>query len=107
MGRDEIMQRFLALDERGKEELLEKITFCSFADDWEFENYFRLDELEESELDCLVSFLYQQDCFLMMLDILNRYRGRFTSQGVSLFDEVNFSDRFLSRFKKLESLAEN
>lgn len=87
--------------------MLEKITFCSFADDWEFKNYFRLDELEESELDSLVSFLYQQDCYLMMLDVLNRYRERFTSQGVSLFDEVDFSDRFWSRLKKMESLAEN
>lgn len=86
---------------------IEKITFCSFADDWEFKNYFRLDELEESELDSLVSFLYQQDCYLMMLDVLNRYRERFTSQGVSLFDEVDFSDRFWSKLKKMESLAEN
>lgn len=102
MGKEELEERYHALDEKSREKFLEKIAFCNFSDERDFENYFSLETLEESELDCLTSFLYQQDCFLMLLDIPGRYRKRFASHDLTLLDEVDFSDRFSSRWDRLE-----
>lgn len=107
MSKEEMVRKFYTHDEKGREEMLERAAFCSFSDDWDFDNYFRIDELEESELLCLISFLYQQDCYLMMLDIMDRYKERLISHNVSFLDEVDFSERFFARMEKLESLAED
>ncbi len=103
MNREEILKKFYLQNDEGKDMLLEKLVFCNFSDDQDFENYFRIDELKESELFCLISFLYQQDCFLMLLDIMKRYKERFISWDMSVIREMNFSEKFVSRLVKLDN----
>ena len=92
MDKKQILQRYFSQTNEDKSILLEKLAFCGFSDEYDFENYFRIDELEESELFCLISALYHQDCFLMMLDIMNRYRERFVLHDESLLKELDFSE---------------
>ncbi len=105
MDKKQFLQRLISQTNENKDLLLEKLVFCKFSDEYDFENYFRIGELEESELFCLVSFLYHQDCFLMMLDIMNRYKERFISHDESLLREMDFSKQFISRVAKLEGIA--
>lgn len=87
--------------------MLEKFVFCESSDEKNFENYYRIKELDEGELFCLISFLYHQDCFLMMLDIMNRYKELFVSHDISLLNEIDFSEQFISRFAKLRNFSES
>lgn len=102
MDREELMRKYDALDEKGKAEMLEKVAFCSLSDDWDFNNYLRIGELKECELASLVSFLFQQDCFLMLSDILDSFRERFVSHDTTLLGEVPLSGQFCARMAKLE-----
>lgn len=104
--KEDTIKRFLSQD-RERCLLLEELVFAQFADDYDFDNYFRIEELEESELFCLVSFLYDRDYFLMMLDIMNRYRERFVSHDESFIDEIDFTSRYVSRLERLEHFAES
>ena len=76
MEKEQILQQLFSQTKEDKDILLEQLVFCKFANEYDFENYFRIGKLKESDLFCLISFLYHQDCFLMMLDIMNRYRDR-------------------------------
>ena len=93
MEKEQILQQLFSQTKEDKDILLEQLVFCKFANEYDFENYFRIGKLKESDLFCLISFLYHQDCFLMMLDIMNRYRDRFVSQ-------------FMSRIEKIKGVAE-
>ncbi len=106
MDKEQILQRLFSQTKEDKDILLEQLVFCKFADEYDFENYFRIGKLKESDLFCLISFLYHQDCFLMMLDIMNRYRDRFVSHDESLLRELDFSEQFISRIARLENAAE-
>ncbi len=106
MDKEQILQRLFSQTKEDKDILLEQLVFCKFADEYDFENYFRIGKLRESDLFCLISFLYHQDCFLMMLDIMNRYRDRFVSHDESLLRELDFSEQFISRIARLENAAE-
>lgn len=101
MDKEEFLQKFYDKDRDEKNLFLEYLVFCQFADDHDFENYFRIEELEEGELFCLIGFLYHQDCFLMMLEIMNRHKQRFVSHSVLYLDEIVFSEQFTSRLEKM------
>lgn len=100
MEKEQILQQLFSQTKEDKDILLEQLVFCKFANEYDFENYFRIGKLKESDLFCLISFLYHQDCFLMMLDIMNRYRDRFVSHDESLLKELDFSEQFMSRIEK-------
>lgn len=104
MQKEELLKEFCAQDEIGKEMILEKFVFCQFSDEQNFENYFKIDELGERELFCLIGFLYHQDCFFMMSDIINRHESRFLSHRDSLLKEIDFSERFHSRLARLNNI---
>lgn len=106
MIKEDTLERFFSQDE-DKSILLEKMVFAQFADDYDFDNYFRIEELDENEFFRLVSFLYDQSCFLMMFDIMDRYRERFISHDESIIGEVNFTYRYVSRLERLKYLAES
>ena len=106
MEKEQILQQLFSQTKEDKDILLEQLVFCKFANEYDFENYFRIGKLKESDLFCLISFLYHQDCFLMMLDIMNRYRDRFVSHDESLLMELDFSEQFMSRIEKIKGVAE-
>ena len=69
MEKEQILQQLFSQTKEDKDILLEQLVFCKFANEYDFENYFRIGKLKESDLFCLISFLYHQDCFLMMLTL--------------------------------------
>ena len=54
----------------GQGAVIGKLAFCKFVDYYNFENYFRIGELNDSELLCLASFLYHKECYLILMDML-------------------------------------
>lgn len=105
MDRKELRERYEKQDGMGKALLLEKLTFCKFADRYDFENYFRIGELKDSELLCLASVLYHQECFLMLRDIMNRYKERFIFADTSLLREYEPDDNLMERFSRIDAMA--
>lgn len=63
MEKEQILQQLFSQTKEDKDILLEQLVFCKFANEYDFENYFRIGKLKESDLFCLISFLYHQDCF--------------------------------------------
>lgn len=106
MEKKELQKKYEEQDSLGKELLLEKLAFCKFADRYDFENYFRINELNDSELLCLSSFLYQQDCFLMLMDMLNRYKERFILADSSLLREFELDDTLMERLSRIGVLSD-
>ena len=106
MDREELREKYDAQDGMGKALLLEKLAFCKFADKYDFENYFRIGELKDSELLCLVSFLYHQECFLMLLDIMNHYKERFIFADTSLLREFEPDDALMERIARIDILKD-
>lgn len=61
MEKEQILQQLFSQTKEDKDILLEQLVFCKFANEYDFENYFRIGKLKESDLFCLISFLYHQD----------------------------------------------
>ena len=106
MDKKELRKRYEEQDGMGKALLLEKLAFCKFADRYDFENYFRIEELKDSELLCLASFLYHHECFLMLLDIMNHYKERFIFSDTSLLREFEPDDILMERLSRVGALAD-
>ncbi len=106
MDKKELQKKYEEQDSAGRELLLEKLAFCKFADRYDFENYFRIDELSDSELLCLASFLYQQDCFLMLLEMLERYKEKFVLADSSLLRELEPDDALMERLSRIGVLSD-
>lgn len=106
MDKKELQKKYEEQDSTGRELLLEKLAFCKFADRYDFENYFRIDELNDSELLCLASFLYQQDCFLMLLEMLERYKEKFVLADSSLLRELEPDDALMERLSRIGVLSD-
>ena len=100
MDRKELREKYEKLDGMGKALLLERLTFCKHADKYDFENYFRIGELRDSELLCLASFLYHQECFLMLMGIMNNYKERFIFADTSLLREFEPDENLLERLSR-------
>ena len=106
MSKDDAIKTFLSQDE-DQSILLEKMVFAYFADDCAIESYLNIENLELSELFTLLNVLYSKECFLMILDIMSRYRERFIFHNVSVLDEFNVNPQFISRLEKLIKHAES
>ena len=106
MDKKELRKRYDEQDGIGMALLLEKLAFCKFADRYDFENYFRIGELKDSELLCLISFLYHHECFLMILDIMNDYKERFIFADTSLLREFEPDDVLMERLSRIGALAD-
>ena len=106
MDKKELQKKYEEQDSAGRELLLEKLAFCKFADRYDFENYFRIGELNDSELLCLASFLYQQDCFLMLLEMLERYKEKFVLADSSLLRELEPDDALMERLSRIGVLSD-
>lgn len=104
MEKEQMLNQLFSQTNENKNIVLEKMVFCKFADDYDFENYFRIEDISESELVCLLSFLHHQDCYLMMLDIMSRYKERFDLQDESILEELDLSQQFISRLKRMNVL---
>ena len=63
MDKKQILQQYFSQTNEDKGILLEKLAFCGFSDEYDFENYSMIEKLKDSELFCLMSFLYYQDYF--------------------------------------------
>lgn len=105
MDKKELRKRYEEQDGMGKALLLEKLAFCKYADRYEFENYFRIGKLKDSELFCLVSFLYYHECFLMMLDIMNHYKEKFIFADASLLREFELDNTLMERLSRIDILT--
>ena len=106
MDKKELQKKYEEQDSTGRELLLEKLAFCKFADRYDFENYFRIDKLNDSELLCLASFLYQQDCFLMLMEMLERYKEKFVLADSSLLRELEPDDALMERLSRIGVLSD-
>lgn len=106
MDKKELRERYEKLDGMGKALLLEKLAFCKFADRYDFENYFRIEELKDSELLCLVSFLYHHECYLMLMDIMNKYKEKFIFADTSLLREFEPDNTLMERISRIDILTD-
>ena len=106
MDKKELRERYEKLDGMGKALLLEKLAFCKFADRYDFENYFRIEELKDSELLCLVSFLYHHECYLMLMDIMNNYKEKFIFADTSLLREFEPDNTLMERISRIDILTD-
>ena len=106
MDKKELRKRYEKQDDMGKALLLEKLAFCKFADHYDFENYFRIGELKNSELLCLASFLYNHECFLMLIDIMNHYKERFIYADTSLLREFEPDNTLMERISRIDILTD-
>ena len=106
MDKKELQKKYGEQDSTGRELLLEKLAFCKFADNYDFENYFKTGELSDSELLCLASFLYHQECYLMLMDMMNRYKERFILADSSQLQEFEPDDALMERLSRIGVLAD-
>lgn len=104
MDRNELREGYEKQDGMGKALLLERLTFCKFADTYDYENYFRIGELKDSELLCLASLLYHHECFMMLLEIMNKHKERFIFADTSLLREFEPDENLMERLSRFDSL---
>ncbi|MCI8370848.1 MAG: hypothetical protein HFI75_00340 [Lachnospiraceae bacterium] len=88
-------------NEEDRQLLSEYMIFCQYADTFDFNNYFRLDELTESELMSIFDFLYHEDCFLMMQNLLNKYNRKLFYFEKSFLETTCIRNDFQDRLDKL------
>ncbi len=66
----------------------------------------RIGELKDSELLCLVSFLYHHECFLMLMDIMKHYKERFIFADTSLLRKFEPDDTLMERISRIDILKD-
>lgn len=49
MEKEQILQQLFSQTKEDKDILLEQLVFCKFANEYDFENYFRIGKLKESD----------------------------------------------------------
>ena len=106
MDKKELQKKYEEQDSTDRELLLEKLAFCKFADNYDFENYFRIGELSDSELLCLASFLYHQECYLMLMDMMSHHKARFIFADTSLLRDFEPDDTLMERLSRVGFLAD-
>ena len=89
MDKKELRERYEKLDGIGKALLLEKLAFCKFADRYDFENYFRIEE-----------------CYLMLMDIMNNYKEKFIFADTSLLREFEPDNTLMERISRIDILTD-
>ena len=81
---------------------IEYILFCNFASENEFNNYFRIEEIKDTEFFKLVDFLYNHNCYNLLYRLLRNNRERIISNpDINILKDVNFRsdiDKRMERF---------
>ena len=81
---------------------IEYILFCNFAPEKEFNNYFNIKEINDSEFFNLVDFLYNQNCYNLLYRILRDNRERITTNpDINALKNIDFHsgiDKRMERF---------
>lgn len=101
MNKENFNKMNLAQDTQEKLLLSEYMVFCQYADTFDFNNYFRLDELSECELFSIFDFLYHEDCFLMLQNLLNKYNDKLLYSENAGMNDVELRNDFDARLEKL------
>lgn len=81
---------------------IEYILFCNFASEIEFNNYFRIEEIEDSEFFKLVDCLYNHNCYNLLYRLLRNNRERIvTNPNINILKDIDFRsdiDKRMERF---------
>ena len=90
----------------GQGAVIGKLAFGKFVDYYNFENYFRIGELNDNELLCLASFLYHKECYLILMIMLDRYKKRFVFATSSLLRKFEADGALMKRFSRIGFLTD-
>lgn len=79
----------------------EYITFCNYAPKEDFDNFFRVKELEECDFLSLVDFFYTNYCYNMLYRLFRDNRERLTMPDIRAVEEIKISDDLDERMQRL------
>ncbi|MCM1134932.1 MAG: hypothetical protein NC400_05080 [Clostridium sp.] len=96
------VKRFYEMgDEFDKALYVEYLAFCNYAEDKDFYNYLRVDDLTRAEFESVMDSLYQQKCYIMLMRLMNGNRERLMRPDASLIMKIDFREDIEKRFEKL------
>lgn len=78
----------------------EYVTFCNYASKEEFDNYFRIKEVDNYDFFSLLDFFYNNDCFNMMFRLLRDNRERLVIPDVEAVADIELKDHIDERMKR-------
>lgn len=105
MNKKDLKNIYKSLEQKEQKILfIEQLILCEYADDYDFNNLFRIEELSESELYALLDFMYHEDCFLTMQRVLNKYKDKLVTLDTSFLDySDNLRTDFDARYERLSN----
>ena len=104
MTHDKLMETYEQFGEITFERCLyiEYILFCNFASEKEFNNYFNVKNINDSEFFELIDFLYQHNCYNLLYRLLRDNRERITTNpNINALKNINLHssiDKRMERF---------
>ncbi len=79
----------------------EYITFCNYAPQEDFDNYFRVKEISESDFLSLVDFFYTNYCYNMLFRLFRDNRERLIMLDIESVKEIKIRDDLEQRMERL------
>ena len=96
MNNEQLMRRFYDFgDEYDRALYIEYLSFCNYAEEKDFVNYTRAEELTDRES------LFQCKCYIMLSKFLKKQRERLIHPDASRIERMELREDIQDRFKRL------
>ena len=104
--KERLKENYWKANDTKKVDFVEWIVICEYMDSDDFNNLFRLEELNEGEFYSIVDFLCQQECYITLFMLIARHLKRFQKEDISFLDDITLSDYFEERIEKLKGFTD-
>lgn len=87
-------------DEEQKTLFKEYVIFCNYATNEMFDNYFKIDEIEQFDFYCMIEFCFKYDLFNMLYRFLKSNPQRLIMPYEERIEELQLRADFKERFNR-------
>lgn len=106
MIRERLKENYQKTSETKRCDFVEWVIICNYMDNEDFNNLFRLEELNEGEFFSIIDFLCKQECYMTLFMIIARHLKRFQSEDISFIQDTELIDNIEERFEKLKEFKD-
>ena len=104
MTKEQLMMKYKLTSDEMKNDFVEWVTICNYMDEQDFNNLFRLVELNEEEFFRIIDFLLKQECFNILFMLMARHMNRFNHEDWGPIQ--NIGENTIMRLNRLKEFVD-
>lgn len=100
MDREETKKRYKQLCSTERTFLAEVYEVCNNLSSDVFGNLFKIEDLSEGDFFCIVDFLYYNECFVLLYQLMANYPERFMCLDLFVSGDIEMRDDLEERLER-------